>query len=383
MNIKKERPIVYLVGFLFSIPLAITSYINSSFLESFVGKYYVGLIYIFASIITIWGLLKIPEILNQVGNRKTTRLFALSTLLSLILLAFGKNIFIILPAFIIYFFSINTLIASLDIFVEDFSKTSIGKFRGLYLMVVNFAWVIAQSVSGSIIEKSSFRGIYIFAAFFMLLVVCMVTLFLREFKDPIYVKISIFKTVGTFFKNKNLSRIYFINLILKLFFALMVIYSPIYLREYVHLNWEQIGIIFTIMLIPFVLVDYPLGIISDRIGEKKILILGFIVAAFFTLLIPFITKPEVWIWALILFGTRVGASIVEVMSESYFFKEVRPEDAEEIHFFRNTFPLSYVLAPIIAIPILFFVPSFQYIFYIVGTIMLIGLFITLRLEDTK
>jgi len=381
---KKERIIIYLAGFLFSIPIALTSYINSSFLGTYINEYYIGFLYIISSTITIWALLKIPKLLNKIGNRKSSLYFSLATFLSLILLAFGNKSFIIIPAFIIYFIFSNILIASLDIFIEESSKkSSIGKFRGLYLMVINFAWIIAQTISGSIINKSSFKGLYIFAAIFMLLVAVIFTLFLKNFKDPKYIKMSMLKTLKTFIKNKNLKKIYLINLILKFFFAWMIIYTPIYLHEYINLGWNKIGIIFTIMLIPFVLLDYPLGKISDKIGEKKLLIWGFIISAFFTLIIPLTVEPKVWLWGLILFGTRVGAAIIEVMSESYFFKKVKAEDSEEINFFRNTNPVSYIIAPLIAIPTLLLIPSFEYLFYVLGAIMLIGLLITLRLRDTK
>ena len=105
--------------------MALTSYINSSFLEIFVGKNYVGIIYVIASIITVWGLLKMPKILTRFGTTLTIFLFCLLIFLSLILLALGSNSFIVVFAFILYFISINFVIASLDIFIEDFSK----KFR--------------------------------------------------------------------------------------------------------------------------------------------------------------------------------------------------------------------------------------------------------------
>lgn len=381
---KKGRLIIYLLGFLFSIPLALTSYINSTFLEGYISENYVGFVYIIASLITIWSLSKAPELLTKIGNRKASMWFSIASFFSLLLMAFGEKDFLVIPAFIIYFIFSNILIASLDIFIEESSKrSSIGKLRGLYLMIINLAWVIAQTISGSIINRSSFKGIYLFSAIFMLLVSILFALYLRDFKDPQYIKMSIIKIFRRFIKRKALARIYFINLILKVFFAWMVIYTPIYLYEHLGFSWGKIGIIFTIMLLPFVILDYPLGRISDKIGEKKLLIAGFIVSAFFTLLIPFITEPKVWIWGLILFGTRVGAATIEVMSETYFFKKVKAEEAEEINFFRNTYPLSYVIAPIFAIPILFLVPSFQYLFYVLGAIMLIGLFITLRLRDTK
>ena len=86
---------------------------------------------------------------------------------------------------------------------------------------------------------------------------------------------------------------------------------------------------------------------------------------------------------LVLFLTRIGAATIEVMTESYFFKIVNEEHADAIAFFRNTGPVAFVIAPALAVPILIFVPSFSYIFYILGAILLVGLFIALRLKDVK
>ena len=163
----------------------------------------------------------------------------------------------------------------------------------------------------------------------------------------------------------------------------MIIYTPIYLNQYLHFNWEQIGFIFTIMLLPFVFLSFPLGAISDRSGEKKILLIGLLIMSLATLSIPFIKTPSVLIWALALFCTRVGAASAEAMAESYFFKVVSEENSDTISFFRNTSPLSYIIAPLLAIPVLFYIPSFQYLFYVLGAILLFGFFVSLRLKDVR
>ncbi len=384
MEIRHNRKIIYLAGFLFSIPIAITSYINSSFLEAYVGAYYVGIIYVIASIITIFGLFKIPKILTYLGNRLTTLIFGSLMFLSFSLLAFVKDVFIVIPAFIISFLSINLLFVSLDIFVEDFSKSSnIGSLRGYYLAIINLAWVISQILSGPIISKSSFAGVYFFGTIFIFATLLIFILFFRKFKDPEYKKVPVSKTIKSFIQNKNLSGIYFINLILKFFYAWMVIYTPIYLHEYMNFGWDKIGIMFSMMLIPFVLVEFPSGKISDKIGEKKMLLLGFFIISISTLLIPFIREPNMWSWVIILFLSRVGAAFIEVMSESYFFKTINERNADEIDFFRNTTPLSYIIAPLLAIPVLLFIPSFSYLFFVLGIILLIGLFITLQIKDIR
>jgi MFS family permease len=381
---KKGRKIVYLAGFLFSISLALTSYINSSFLETYINEYCVSALYIISSLVTIWGFFEMPKILVRLGNRLTAFILGISIFLSLILLATGDKISVIIPAFILYFVSTNLIIASLDIFVEDFSKSSsVGRVRGIYLMIINSAWVIAQIVSSSIIMQTFFRGIYLFSALFMVLFSIIFIFSLRNFKDPKYKKIPVLKTARFFAQNKNVSKIYAINLILKFFYAWMVIYTPIYLHEYLGFDWDKIGVIFSIMLLPFVILDAPLGRLSDKIGEKKMLIAGFAISALATLTIPFVNDPKFIIWAGILFMTRVGAATVEVMSESYFFKVISEENADAINFFRNTTPVSYVIAPLLAIPVLFIAPSFGYLFFVLGLILLYGLFVALRIKDVK
>src|SRR5512138_2589930 len=100
---EKNRKIIYLSGFLFSIPLALTSYINSSFLAGYVSDYYVGLVYILASILAILGLLKMPKILSRFGNRITILGFTFVGFLSLLLLAFSHDIFSAILGVVLYF----------------------------------------------------------------------------------------------------------------------------------------------------------------------------------------------------------------------------------------------------------------------------------------
>ncbi len=217
----------------------------------------------------------------------------------------------------------------------------------------------------------------------MVLVAAIFFFLLHKFIDPKYKKVSLKKTLHFFMHNKHASKIYLINLLLKFFFSWMIIYTPIYLHQYLGLNWDKIGLIFTIMLLPFVFLSFPLGKLSDKIGEKDILKLGFLITALFTLAIPLIIEPKVWILALVLFGTRVGAASIEVMSESYFFKSVSEENADAISFFRNTTPVSYIIGPLFALPLLYFVPSFGYLFFILAGVMLVGYLISSRLEDIK
>jgi MFS family permease len=205
---------------------------------------------------------------------------------------------------------------------------------------------------------------------------------LKNIPDPKYDKIQPAKYIREFFQNKNLARSYKINFLLQFFYAWMVIYTPIYLYAHLGFNWKEIGIIFAIMLVPFVLLQFPLGKYSDKIGEKKMLLLGFFITSLATLSLFFIHQHAIWIWALALFATRVGAAIVEVMSDVYFFKHIKAENDEFIGVYRNSQPVAYIFAPIVALMVFALVPSFNFIYLILGALMLYGVYLASRIEKS-
>jgi MFS family permease len=155
----------------------------------------------------------------------------------------------------------------------------------------------------------------------------------------------------------------------------MVIYTPIYLIKYIGLGWDQLGLILTVMLIPFIIFGLLVGILVDKFKVHKthLLYIGFFIISLSTCLITFTTTKSMVIWASILFLTRVGASIIETTSEIYFFTHAREEDSHLLGFFRDMSPVAYIIAPLLGTIIFFFVP-FKYLFLILGFILLLGLY---------
>jgi len=135
--------------------------------------------------------------------------------------------------------------------------------------------------------------------------------------------------------------------------------------------------------LPFIIFQFPLGKLADKKwGEKEILSCGIIVLSLATVMLSFFNTPIFWIWAIILFLTRVGASAIEIASESYFFKQINVQDIDVMSFFRITNPLAYSIAPLMAFLTLSFL-DFQYIFLVLGIIMLFSLKYSLTLKDTQ
>lgn len=379
----KENPKlknIFLLGFLLSLHLAFISYVNSSFLSTFSGEKNVGAIYILGSLASLLALYFIPGILRKLGGYKFLLWASGLNAISLLLLSTLKTPLQIIPIFIFYFVLNSLIVFALDEILEIFSKnSSTGKMRGLYLTIVNFAWVLSQAISGKTLSGFSFSAFYFIAFAIMVVFFVIAFLSLKNLKDPKYDRSVAWQAYKNFFSHKKLARAYKINFLLQFFYVWMVVYTPIYLFAHLGFSWSEISVIFTVMLLPFVLIEYPLGKHSDKVGERQMLILGFLIASLATLSLFFITKHNIWIWATMLFATRVGAAIIEVMSDVYFFRHIESGNDEFVAIYRNTSSMSYVIAPFVAFVVLYFAPSFNYIFLVLGIFMLYGIYLSAKI----
>jgi MFS family permease len=382
---KREHTLhtIYLLAFFVALSTAIPAYINSTFLTSVATERWVGLIYTLGALLAIISFAAIPSILRKSGNYRTTMLLTLLGIATLAGLAFPASAPFIIALFLIYQVIYRLLSFNTDVLLESFSPDKItGGIRGAYLTANNIAWVIAPIIAGFILGETGYWRVYIVAAFILLISIPIFIKNFKRYKDPIYNRVPFWKTLKTIYRRKNLYKVFAAYLVLRLFFAWMVIYTPIYLHVHIGFPWSTIGIIFTIMLLPYVLLEFPLGKIADStLGEKEIMSVGFVVLAISSATLAFIASTAIWVWALALFTTRVGASMVEIMGETYFFKKIDGADSDMVSFFRMTGPLSYVIAPLLASILLAFV-DFRFLFLALGILMLWGLRYSLSLKDT-
>ena len=381
--IHKKRTI-YSAGFVFSLSIALMSYINSSFISSFINEKMVGLIYALGSITSIIMLLIAPKIFRKIGGYR----FLLSVIglnaLSILLFAFSQNAWSAVTMFILSF-TLNILIFfSLDELLEISSKnSSIGKTRGSYLTLSSLAWIIAQLGLGTILGGFSFRTIYLSSFVIMLFLFAISYFGLNHIPEPKYDRINIKKYIGEFFKNRNLFRAYGMSLLLQFFYCWMIIYTPIYLSSYLGFSWKEIGLIFAVMLLPFIIIPFQMGKYADKVGERKTLMWGFGIASLATLSLFYIHSHEIWVWAMLLFTTRIGAASIEVMNDAFFFRHIKPENEEFVGVYRSAPPIAYIVGPLFAFVIFNFVPSFNFIYIILGAFMLYGIYLssTIRKND--
>lgn len=381
--LKKKLYRIYIIAFVFTLHIAISAYINSTFIGQTIKESYVGLMYTAASLLTLLLLSNTQVILKYFGNRRLTLVFLLVNMASLATFIASSNPLYICIAFIL-FLATNTLVLfCIDIFIEHFGEpSSIGKTRGIYLTVTNLAWVASPMIASFLIlNHGGYVAIYILAFIMTIIMTLGLFMSIRSFNDKQYTKtpfIDIYRFLRT---NKHIMAITIINFILQFFFATMIVYTPIYLHQHMYIGWDKLGIIFTIMLVPFVLLGIPLGKIIDKyhVSKRLLITIGLIIISISTMTISHLGPVSVTTWALVLFMTRFGAAMVETVSEIYFFTHVREEDAYLLSFFRDMHPLAFIVAPLLC-TIFLSIFEFKYLFLGLGIFVLSGLYYITRLK---
>jgi MFS family permease len=376
---------VTVIGFIFTLHSVIPMYSNSSYLSIFADEQLLGLIYMAGAAVSIFGFLIAPAIIRRLGNYSTALVLICIQIGLFYGLVISSSPEILTTLFILQTATTSLIGLCLDIFLEGYTKDSaVGTVRGLYSATLNASWVIAPLIGSILVNGTeNYRNTYIAALAMLFPLIYLIYRNFPRFIDPNYYHLSPMQLVKHISSNGNWMKLLYANIILQTFYSWMVIYSPIYLNKNIGFSWEEIGIILVVMLIPFPLIQYPLGKMSDgKYGEKGIMAIGFAILGVSTIMLSIFTVKSLLIWSIMLFVTRIGAAAAEVMMETYFFKTVSIRDTEVLGAFRITRPLSYFFGPLIMMIGLQFV-SFQYMFVVIGVITLIAILPALTIKDTK
>jgi MFS family permease len=393
---KKLRIYTYIGAVFMAAYSSLPAYVNSSFLANYIPEGSIGLLYAFTSIITIVLMISTPRMISHWGNKKVLLWLSIFSLLSIIPIAlpiFGyiPTIFVALSAFSLYIILGYLVRYVLDVYLENISDNrGTGLIRGVYMTFYNFAWLVSPFLAASLASTGNFGLVYGVAGAILIPLILIIIFGLKETNCPncVVPGASVWVSLKNIWGKKipeanNIRRILIIDFLLNFFYAVMVVYMPLYLHNHIGLPWSEIGLAFTIMLLPFVLFELPLGRIADKyLGEKEILIGGLLIIAVSTIACSYLQTTSWLTWAVLLFFTRTGAASIEIMKETYLFKKISGKDSGIIAISRINVPFSYLMGPVFVSLILMYF-DFKYIFLALGIVMVLGLKYAWELVDTK
>ncbi len=377
---------LYVMTLLHAFHFFATHFIHSSFLEQYLSSKTVGFIIALSSLFTVLALLSISRLLQRFGAYKVALVTILIDFVTSLGLAFLSAPILLYTSFVIQGTVVVMTLFCFDIFLENLSEETetVGFFRGIFLTMSMIASLFAPVISGFLIGDSlNYNLVYVTSALYLIPTIFLLLHAFKDFSDPTYELFSVSKMFTTLKTNRNILNISYAQFLLRFFFSWMVVYLPIYLHKYIGFSWSQIGVLLFIMILPYIIIEFPAGVLADRfLGEKELLFVGFCVTAVSTFSLFFIHSNNIVLWGALLFSTRIGAALIESMSETYFFKQIQVSEVSILSIFRMLRPFAYIVGPLFASALLF-VTSMEYLWIVLAVVVSSGMFTTLFLKDTR
>ena len=353
----------------FGFSVGITTYVLLPYLTAFMSDRTAGFVIAAGAALASGTFIFWPRIITWVGTQQAAILLALGQMFALFALAVGPSGFVA-AALIALSISLQPfLYYTFDVMLEATvaQETVTGRVRTLFLSAWNMAEIGAPLILGAVLNTGDAYGRVFLAAAAALapIIIILATRALPTHKPPHLIRVK--ETLHTIFHNHDLAAVASGHLILGFFYIWAPLYIPLYLHNILGFPWNTLGWIFAIVTLPFLLIEYPAGIIADKyLGDKEMMTAGFIIMGASLAAVSFITKStSLALIVSILLLSRVGAALVEAMTETHFFRSVSDKDVDTIAWYRAIWPLSALIAPLIGSALLF-TNSFSLLFIVTG-----------------
>lgn len=380
--------LIYLLVFLLTLADAVAGYTQSSFLQQFFSLDSIGLIISLGAFLTIVVSAMFPKIIARFSLYSVGLIITAINITSSVILATTHAPLLIVVAFLVRYLGSIFFLIVLDVFLENISRDNVtGAIRTKYLSAINLAWLVSPLIMGYLVGQNNYGQVYWFGAALITLLLLIFMVGKRQLLTKVIKyrlpKIDFAKTLQRIIGSKDLLAVFCSVVALYIFYVIAVLYVPLYLNKTIGLSWPTLGIIFTIMLVPFLLIQMPAGWLADKfIGEKEMMMAGNVIMAGAGIAMWLTTSHSPIFWTAILFLSRIGAALAESMQEVYFFKKVNASDLGLINWFRQARNLGWLIGALITFVALNFI-NIPQLFLIVSAILILNTLQLIGLKDTK
>jgi len=383
----QPRIILYVGNFFFSIFATLTIYILLPYLSLFMPAAYTGLVVAGGAFVALILFPFQPQLVARYGAQQLALLFAVAEMITLFALAAAPSaitasLLIALTVAIQPF-----LYYELDLLLEATvaEEGTTGRVRNFFLTAWNIGALSAPLLVGALLTGAdTYERVFLAAG--AALVPFVVLFAARKLPRGMPPKLSQLRgTLSCIMHDRDLAAVTFGHLLLYLFYIWAPLYAPIYFHDVLGIPWSTLGWMFSIMLIPYLVIQYPAGWVADKIlGDKELMFVGFIFAGGALASLGLLsTASSIALIVGILVLSRVGAALIESMTEAHFFRRVSEQDINSISIFRGIWPLADLIAPVVGSLILFF-GDYQTFFVLTGGfIALAGITTTWLIKDFR
>lgn len=348
--------VIFEVNFLRNFAAALLTAIFPLYLRQFVDSdSKVGLIFFIGYMAALVSKCYASWIIEHFKKRKALIIALAAFTILFAVFATVSHAAIVLPLFAVYQFVLALFIFDVSLYIKHYSNfKTIAENEGKLGTFSNIGWILGPILGSIIALKFGFAAAF-FASAFVSLVALFVFFFVRLSNEETHFIHSrpFASNVKLFFKDPNLRKTYINNAGLGFIYSIWDLLPLLMVK--LNAGLAIIGMTKTLMGIPQSVFEYPIGVMADKeTGERKIFVVGYLLAALFTMFLGFTTDLKLFI--VFFFIAAIGSSFLEMTRDSYFYRQVPEKEVELISVYRTSDALPYLIGQGFAALTLAFLP---------------------------
>lgn len=223
-------------------------------------------------------------------------------------------------------------IISLGTLVRNLSNIkNIGKDKSLSYVFSNTAWLVGPILAGYIAAFISNGSVFIYSAILYFISFIL----LNEFgikpkeKHDGNVHKNIISNISSFLKKEGMIPLYIITGGIYVWWFLIYTLVPLFIQS-AGLDETVIGYFFFLVIIPALLLEYPFGkIVDKKQNYRSFFRVGYIILAISALFAGI--SGNIYLSLLFLIFGSIGTSMIEPLSDAYFFKIVKKKEQDRFY----------------------------------------------------
>lgn len=361
--------------------IALVGTIWAIYLESIIhNPSTVGLISTLFGIAGIFAFLVFIPITERHSKTRMLGIIILLYAISYFIFSFTSNLVAVVALGFIVYIIASARVSIVGIIMRDKSKDdSVSKNTGIMYTMFNIAWLLGPILAGFLAERMGIHFVFIIAGCLMLLAFILLKL-LRVSDNRVrnHADRNLFKLIKEFFSERRFRLTYILSGGISFWWAFVYIYIPIYIIESGR-NDLVVGYFLAGVIAPLIFLEYPIGILANKFGFKKMFFRGYLILAGAGFLCFFINEFYA-ILILIVLGS-VGIAMLEPTTEAYFFDMTTKSQKDRFYGIQNTtIDVNYAISLFSVAMIIKFLP-FHYSFLFIGAVMLIFALISLKAKE--
>ncbi len=191
---------------------------------------------------------------------------------------------------------------------DSIPESSSGKAFGIHRTLDQAGAIVGPVVAFALLQIIGIRGIFLFSLIPGAIAVVILIFIVKDVAAKRRINATMLSNVGNVLKG---NRPFVLLLVISGIFSLGAFnYSFVLLKASgLGINKNVIPLVYAVINVAYTIVSFPAGLLADKIGKEEVLIIGYAIFAFSTLLMVEFTGNSLYAYLLAaVFGTYMGIS---------------------------------------------------------------------------